>query len=100
MRRTWPLCRPHRARPVAPHPPRSCFWLGDRRALTQKYGIDDSEMSNPCSCPNAGCLMTLCPQCLIVQELHHINQVGLGLHPGPPGFAKAPPLAVVQQSMV
>ena len=92
--------RPPHARTRPPPPPRSCFWLGDRRALTQKYGIDDSELNQPCACPSAVCLMTCCPQCLLVQELHHINQVGLSLHPGPPGFAKAVPPTVVQQSMV
>ena len=40
---------------------------GDRRALVQKYGVDDSELNQPCQLPSAFCLMTCCPQCLLVQ---------------------------------
>lgn len=56
------LPTPLLARCSRPSPPQ-----GDRRALVQKYGIDDSELNQPCQLPSAFCLMTCCPQCLLVQ---------------------------------
>ena len=37
----------------------ACFWIGDRRALVRRYGIDDSELNQPCQLPNALCVMSL-----------------------------------------
>ena len=62
------------------------------------YQINDA-LDAPCVLPSAFCMMTMCPTCLLIQELHHINQVAAGAIPAPPGVGKGGVVVVQQQMM-
>jgi hypothetical protein len=53
-----------------------CFWMADRRALVQRYGVHDT-LDDGSACSQAFCMMTCCPQCLLFQELNHIKHKAL-----------------------
>lgn len=59
------------------------------QALARKYNVVD-ELDVPCACPNAFCMMTSCPHCLLIQELHHINVEKAKLTAMGPGFMPPP----------
>ena len=73
--------------------------MGDRRALVRMYAIND-QLDAPCILPNAFCMMTCCPHCLIIQELHHVQQVAAGVVPGPPGVGKGTPAMIAPQQQM